>query len=85
MNSIYLKLGRTVVILKNIKRTLCLDKLHLLYCILIVPDIHYDILLWGYNYEIIGKLQKKTLILATNIMHNNKLQYGQNTLHKLFL
>ena len=48
INSISLKIGQRVGILNKLKHSLPLNILHLLYCTLIVPHLHYGILLWGY-------------------------------------
>ena len=61
INSISLKIGRTVGILNKFKFSLPLNILHLLYCTLIVSHLHYGILLWGYANVKIYKLQKKDI------------------------
>ena len=43
INSISLKIGRTVGILNKLKHSLSLNILHLLYCTLIVFHLHYGI------------------------------------------
>ena len=46
----------------KLKHFLSQNILHLLYCALIVPHLHYDILLWGYANVRIYTLQKLRII-----------------------
>ena len=57
INSISLKIGRTVGILKKIKHTIPPNILILLNFTLIVPHLHHGILIWGYTYARIYKLR----------------------------
>ena len=59
INSISLKIGRTVGILNKLKHSLPLNISHLFYCTSIVPHLHYGILLWSYANVRIYKLQKR--------------------------
>ena len=70
INSISLKIGQTVGILNRSKHSLPLNILHLLYCTLIVPHLHYGILLWGNANVRIYKLQKKALRIITGSKYN---------------
>ena len=71
VNKIALKISKTIGIINKLKHFLPSFILHTLYNSLILPHIHYGLLIWGYRYERIFKLKKKVIRIITLSKYNS--------------
>ena len=66
INKISVKLSRLAGILSKLKKFVRCYVLRLLYNALILPHLIYGILLWGFNFERVLKIQKKIIRIISN-------------------
>ena len=64
------KISRTIGILNRLKRFLPSGILRQIYCSLILPHLHYGILIWGFKSSKLSKLQKRAVRCITNSKYN---------------
>ena len=66
VDEIAIKISKTIGKLKNLKHTLPVHTLKIIYNSLINSHLHYDLLCWDYRTYRLLKLQKKDLRIITN-------------------
>ena len=71
VNKIALKISKTIGIINKLKHFLSSYILHTLYNSLILPHIHYGLLIWGCRYERIFKLQQQVIRIITLNQYNS--------------
>ena len=65
------KISQVIGTLKRLKHFLPPNILKTLYCSLILPHLHYGIILWGRNTKRINKLQKWAVRQIVNAKYNS--------------
>ena len=64
------KMSRTLGVMNRLKRYLPFSPMKLMYDSLILSHLQFGITNWGFEWERISKLQKRTLSIMTNSSYN---------------
>ena len=64
------KISRTIGVINRLKRFLPLTILREIYSSLILPHLHYGILIWGFKCSRLTKLQKRAVRCISNSKYN---------------
>ena len=70
INKINNKISKTIGIMKRIRRFISKDILRTIYNSLILPHLHYGILIWGFSNRRVFKLQKRAVRLICGAKYN---------------
>ena len=64
------KISRTLGVMNRLKRYLPFSALKLMYSSLILSHLQFAITSWGFQWEILSKLQKRAIRIVTNCKYN---------------
>ena len=64
------RISRTLGVMNRLKRYLPFSALKLMYSSLILSHLQYAIISWGFEWEILSKLQKRAIRMMTNNKYN---------------
>ena len=70
INKVSNKISQTIGIMNKLKHFIPSDILKIIYNSLVLPHLHYGILLWGYSTERLFKLQKKSIRIISSSKYN---------------
>ena len=77
------KCSKTIGVLNTLKYLLPLSVKLILYNSLILPNLNYGIMTWGYKCDIINKLQKKPIRIVSLSKYNAHTEPIFKRLHLL--